>query len=120
MEQPILINSLNIILISLLILTLPTEMAEQEISVFDSKGINLISDKLYSLWYTAFYLGFYFLVCFQTSVHGFNHCFYISAHTKVWTLGISWEMKEALKAEASHIFLENQCEEEMSRKSQAN
>lgn len=49
MAQPILINSLNIVLISLQILTLPTAMAEQEICVFDCMGINLISDKLISL-----------------------------------------------------------------------
>lgn len=49
MAQPVLINSLNIILISLSILTLPTAMAEEEICVFDCMGINLISDKLISL-----------------------------------------------------------------------
>lgn len=58
MAQPIFMNSLGIILISLNILTLPTAMEEWENCVFDCMEINQISDKLISLWYTAFDLGF--------------------------------------------------------------
>lgn len=90
MAQPTLVKSLHIILISLQILTLPTAKAEWEICVFDYMGINVISEKGISLWYTAFNLSFCFLLSFQTSVHDFL----TFPYTRVWILWISWEIRE--------------------------